>query len=1431
MRKVGWFAYAQFLATAICITCFVMPVWADSPEKGRADRSLFGNGADGDKVISDGEYVTLSLEMQYRTLTIEAGGTLDTAGNIVRVSETLLNEGLITDTECGGPGGSGGTKGLGADPKQQGDPPYCPHGSTTCSWGIPGVSGEEGCAPPKTGRGGDGGKGGGGGSGAWWKSENNPGADADGGDGGDGNDGGDGGGYVLIYAYIIDNPGEIHADGQDGAGGQPAPDSYSTCGAEYLPPFGLPLKDLAGGGGGGGGGGDGGEGGTVEIHYCQCPNMGNYHALGGAGGAGGDGGAGAVQLDYGVAWGGHRESECGGSAHGGEGGGGEHRENRWSENGDDGEGGEAGDNGNVIWIWHPGPYDFNDFNVEHYSLDLAIDMDNESIAGMNIMKVYCLDDDLDRFCFRLDRSAYPDPVVSISRGGGPWILLVPGQDWNWYDDQVTAEVILDPPYNNGEYFYLRVEYAGQPRMVAVGPVVAGFGFDTHGDDVPLFYTVVEPWYAYMWLPVKDDGDNWNCDKATADLSITVPSGMIVVSNGVLPPGKVGHTDQVTYEWSTNYDTAAYLFAIAGTDYHKVTRFYGDMPVELYFWPEPEGLLNPVYLSEKIEKWSRVLDMLALFENLYGTYPFIAEKYGIYQWPKYAPPPLDDKIVGAMEHQTISGQYGNWRSMQAGFPRVEAITAHELSHSWWGNEITIAHWNDMWLKEGLATYSEALWFEKHPYPDTIPGGGGFPTLRRYMLTNHHHLVLFPLSNHDSAYVYDISEPGDLFAGDPIYNRSTWIMHMLRHTVDPVYGDGNETDLYFDILTGFRAAQASLGCATTADFQTAAETVCNDNGLYDDWEDYPGHPHGGEYHNLDWFFGDWVYSGGAPAYRYSWENEWVGLQRYLRLNVRQTQQVWHPSDPIFTMPIDLNITTLTLNGLVESKLVIWNDQEEQEYVFPRDGLVRWIELDPGNWILKRWAIPEILGFHLDLGPTLDTSEPVVALNNRAQAAVSLDSGSNAFMWLAEPYYGLDAGLTDLGTLPDATSSTAYDINYAGQIVGESGGHAFIWEPELAASQDIAMFPLPTGENMSVAHGLNNVGQVVGYAGDDEDNCDAVLWQYNGSWVATVLEGLDGTDTKAVAINNSGQIAGNSKAASGETHAVIWEFDYESGAWVIVEDLGFRHAFDISESGDSVGRNLVGGYAVLWRRTTSRMVTEVQLAAAGSVSYAINRDGQVVGEDNGRAFLWLPEPNYDLEAGLYDLNDLIDIGSCGILKAAWDINDAGQIVGYWEVGGDPTPHVFLMNLAGIADCGGSYAGTPDLCDILNCPPEDLNCADCNGNYFPDECDISEGISQDCQANGIPDECDIASLTSCDFDENGVPDECEWPEICPGDSNCNDWISWEDIDYFVAAMNNNVDAWKNMFDETPTCPFANNDVNGDCTVNWRDIDPFVELINTTCP
>ena len=83
--------------------------------------------------------------------------------------------------------------------------------------------------------------------------------------------------------------------------------------------------------------------------------------------------------------------------------------------------------------------------------------------------------------------------------------------------------------------------------------------------------------------------------------------------------------------------------------------------------------------------------MQLYHNTYGDYPFFKEKYGQtqFQWG------------GGMEHQTNSFIVNG----------SEELMAHELSHQWFGDKITCGSWQDLWLNEGFATYSQVLYLEK------------------------------------------------------------------------------------------------------------------------------------------------------------------------------------------------------------------------------------------------------------------------------------------------------------------------------------------------------------------------------------------------------------------------------------------------------------------------------------------------------------------------------------------------------------------------------------------------------------------------------------------------------------------------------------------------------------------------------------------------
>jgi hypothetical protein len=295
-------------------------------------------------------------------------------------------------------------------------------------------------------------------------------------------------------------------------------------------------------------------------------------------------------------------------------------------------------------------------------------------------------------------------------------------------------------------------------------------------------------------------------------------------------------------------------------------------------------------------WLACGPMLTVFSDLYGVYPFVNEKYGMCEWAR----------GGAMEHQTMTSMYGF----------NESTIAHELAHQWWGDAVTYATWHDIWLSEGFATYSEALWREFRP------GSPGEPALHAYMAN------MRPTEPSGSVYVYHPDSIELIFDYQTTYLKAGWVLHMLRHVVG--------TDTFFDVLAAYRAAYEH-STATTEDFEEVAEAVAG--------------------RDLAWFFDEWIYGDGAPSYVYAWRPVVVEGVDYLELSIEQAQGT---SESVFTMPIDI----LTTDDQGDHQTyVVWNDARKEYLLFPVSSAnIGTAALDPTPWIL--WSSASEVNF--DEGP---------------------------------------------------------------------------------------------------------------------------------------------------------------------------------------------------------------------------------------------------------------------------------------------------------------------------------------------------------------------------------------------------------------------------------------------------------------------------------
>lgn len=518
-------------------------------------------------------------------------------------------------------------------------------------------------------------------------------------------------------------------------------------------------------------------------------------------------------------------------------------------------------------------------------LDMEINPTTQVISGSNEMRVKSKVNGLTQFTIML-RNNYTVAGATIN-GTTPVTVPLPGTG------SYARTITLDRAYNINEEFTLRVPYSGTA-------VSRGFGsieFQTQPSTTnPIVASLSEAYFAATWWPCKD-GDVFvagdNSDKFTMRMAITAPANLTSVANGPLESvvNVAGGKRKFTY--SSGYPIATYLVAFASSVYNTWSLNYSyipdgggparNMPLNFYIYPGSDTPANRA-------AWGSVSTMLDVFRPLFGTYPFINEQYGIYQFP----------FGGGMEHQTMTGQ-GTFN---------ESVTAHELGHQWFGDAITCKTWNHIWLNEGFATYSEALWAQYKP------GSSGNPALFAAMASRRP-----PTGAPDSVYVTAVADMNRIFSSNYSYRKGAWVLHQLRKIV----GDQN----FFNGLLEYRELMEG-SAATTEDFAGVMTTITGTD--------------------MTNYFEQWVYGIGAPTYVYGFQPAVINGQNYVKVSIRQTQNSAWPGrgtpGNAFVMPIDLRIDRA--DG--SSTVTVQNSSRTQHYLIPTTTPATGMMLDENNWILS-------------------------------------------------------------------------------------------------------------------------------------------------------------------------------------------------------------------------------------------------------------------------------------------------------------------------------------------------------------------------------------------------------------------------------------------------------------------------------------------------
>ena len=488
-----------------------------------------------------------------------------------------------------------------------------------------------------------------------------------------------------------------------------------------------------------------------------------------------------------------------------------------------------------------------------------------------------------------------------------------------------VEIVLPHPYPVGDRFRLIFKYHGN--------VIANVGNGV------LYVGARGSWYPHLDLGLPSQ----------FDMTFHYPRKLVLVATGACIEEKT------SVDWAESRWRSDGVFRVAGFNlgsYTSVERHAGKALVTVYATREAESSLEklhdedhtpPIVIAGPRQAVITPLSMepmpltpsallgnvadtasqaVQYYASLFGPDPYprlaISQVPGNFGqgWPELVYLPTLSFLPKTERSELGSKKEG---SDQLG----PGMIAHEIAHQWWGNLLGWQTYHDQWLSEGLATYAAALFLAQgkdgsrqfrdllHRYKDDLlakTGGGA-----------------------------TVESGGPIWLGqrlssslDPegystiVYKKACWVLHMLRELMaDPKSGsDARFFRMLRDFITRYQGQSVS-----TEDFIQHAERYMTPEI---DLENN---------RKLDWFFNEWVYDTGIPAYTLKTEGRALATGQYVVQGAITQSDV--PED--FEMPVGVVAVYAKDKRVTLGRVVVGASESHFKFIAPRKPLRVMIDED--------------------------------------------------------------------------------------------------------------------------------------------------------------------------------------------------------------------------------------------------------------------------------------------------------------------------------------------------------------------------------------------------------------------------------------------------------------------------------------------------------
>ena len=437
-------------------------------------------------------------------------------------------------------------------------------------------------------------------------------------------------------------------------------------------------------------------------------------------------------------------------------------------------------------------------------------------------------------------------------------------------DTLKLTIDLEKYYTRNDKIKIVIDYTAQPYTQDSLQVEAGRGMyfiNTEGKNPykPMhLWTQGEEESSSCWFPTFEAVNQ----KTTEEIYVTLDTGMVSLSNGLLVETKINGDGTKTDYWKQDKPHSPYLFFLGIGNYYINKDKWRDKEVTAYTFPKyKEGVST-------------------IFKNLPNMMEYFSQLLGVdYPWDKLGNMMAYDYTAGAMENTSAILYFDKMlcNNQQLIDDNFDYIIAHELFHQWFGDLVTAESWANLTLNESMADYSEYLWFS-HIWEKEESDAYRYHSVQKYIQTSKNKNE--PIVN----YYYDT--PHDVF--DNIrYEKGGGVLHMLRNYL----GDAAFFTAIHKYLSQYKFENTEL-----SDLRKCFEEVSGED--------------------LNWFFNQWWLSKGHPILEIT--HKYDEKNKTIELNIRQKQT--EDFGPIFRIPTKVDIY---VNGKKETKIIDINDKIKTFY----------------------------------------------------------------------------------------------------------------------------------------------------------------------------------------------------------------------------------------------------------------------------------------------------------------------------------------------------------------------------------------------------------------------------------------------------------------------------------------------------------------------